>query len=160
MHITALQIPQATLMPWEAMAEHPNIEQITEDLFRSCLDPQTQRFTTIAHDYTFEMAREFLRTPALRWAIMSQGRYCGNVELRQEAPGHYSMGYNLAPWARGKGLMRAAAREVADYALQHGAHSIEISAMHDNAASIAVAQALGAKLIRKEAIWTFEITQT
>ncbi|AZA09593.1 GNAT family N-acetyltransferase [Corynebacterium pseudopelargi] len=159
MQITALRIPHATLLPWEALAKHPDIEQISEELLRSCLDAQTQRFTTIPAEYTLAMAKAFLRTPALRWAIMHEGRYSGNVELRKEAPGRYSMGYNLAPWARGKGLMRMAAREVADYALHHGAHTIEISTMKDNAASKAVAQAIGARLVHEGDMWEYELTQ-
>ncbi|AZA11117.1 GNAT family N-acetyltransferase [Corynebacterium gerontici] len=155
MQVETLEIPGATLMPWSNLAQSENLDDIAVDLQRSCMDPATQEFTTVPKNYTLNMAFEFLRGDALRWAIMANDRYCGNIEVREDPRG-YSVGYNLAPWARGKGLMRAALEAAAQWAWNQGIACLIIEIAPANVASQKVAEAVGAKLVEKGELLTYE----
>ena len=46
------------------------------------------------------------------FAVAYQGRFAGSVELRFDGIGGAEVGFGLAPWARGKGVMTRALRLV------------------------------------------------
>lgn len=132
-----------TLLPWKNVRD---IEGVKMDLFTCCRDERMLRFTTIPEGYTEEMAESFLsQNDAVRWALVHQGRYCGNIELRLDHLdyAHVNVGYSTAPWARGKGLMSRALRLVRDYAFEQGVFRFELKADVNNSASRHVADVNG-----------------
>ena len=70
---------------------------------------------------------------------MVGGRYAGNIELR---PGGV-LGYNTAPWARGRGLTLRAVRLITQRAVTDGVSRLEIHVAEGNAESRSVAQRAG-----------------
>ena len=93
-------------------------------IFERCIDPITQRFTTIPLDYTREMAQDYLtgllETSAalISWAIEVDGHYAGTIDLRamQVDVGAGDLGYVTHPAHRGRGVMTGALRLVLAHA--------------------------------------------
>jgi RimJ/RimL family protein N-acetyltransferase len=81
-----------------------------------CIDPVTQRFTTIPLEYTREMAQEYLggllepSAGLISWAIEVDGRYAGTIDLRAMPvdDGAGDLGYVTHPAFRGRGVMSEA----------------------------------------------------
>lgn len=87
------------------------------DIVAQCRDPEFQRWTTIPVPYNEADAHEFLQRVAEGWqgnvarfAIVYEGRFAGTVDLRCDGLGGAEVGFGLAPWARGKGVMTRALR--------------------------------------------------
>lgn len=134
---------ELTLLPWRDVMSVPGVR---DDLVAASNDPEMVRWTTVPHPYTGAHADEFLDAPApevARWAYVVDGRYAGNIELR---PGGV-LGYNTAPWARGRGLTLRAVRLVTQRAVANGARRLEIHVAEGNAASRSVAQKAGYTLM-------------
>ena len=125
-----------------------------KDLSKS-VDARMVEFTRVPvsspRDYTIEMAEEFInylnnRHGSVAWAltepINSGDRYCGSIEFRVDPINSHtgSLGYNSAPWARGRGLQSRAVRLVAGYLFEAGFHRVEMRARVDNVASRWVAE--------------------
>jgi RimJ/RimL family protein N-acetyltransferase len=90
-----------------------------DDIVAQCRDPEFQRWTTVPVPYRNSDARDFLkrvaagwRTNVARFAIAHQGRFAGSVDLRFDGIGGAEVGFGLAPWARGMGVMTRALRLV------------------------------------------------
>lgn len=122
------------------------------DLFDIATDDTTQRFTTISADYSLEMAEGFIevireKSSVLIWAIQREGssRLDGTIELRLDDPDvpTVSVGYLVAPWARGEHVARRALRLVVAHAFAAGAHRFVLKTMRGNVASEKVARACG-----------------
>ncbi|WJZ07451.1 Ribosomal-protein-serine acetyltransferase [Corynebacterium glaucum] len=132
------------LVPWGEVA---SISNVREDLVESCNDPRMVRWTQVPHPYTEAHAAAFLEMPAneLRWALVVDERYCGNVALRLVSEQHRAaeFGYNAAQWMRGRGMMTRAVHLVTEHAFAHSFHRLVIRANVDNAASRHVAEACG-----------------
>jgi RimJ/RimL family protein N-acetyltransferase len=87
-------------------------------VYERCVDPTTQRFTTIPLQYTREMAREYLSgllepsAAVIPWAIDVDGRYAGTIDLRALPvdDGAGDLGYVTHPAFRGRGVMSEAVR--------------------------------------------------
>ncbi len=86
-------------------------------------DPGMQRWTTVPVPYLREHARQFLAGRAPGWAngtgwgfaveaLDDDGRprLAGNLDLRPLGSGAADLGFALAPWARGRGVMSRAVR--------------------------------------------------
>lgn len=95
--------------------------------YQMCSDPEFQRWTTVPVPYERHHAEGFLldKIPAgwrdggmWAWAIEHDGRFAGTVNLRDGRGRGGEVGFGLAPWARGKGLMTRAARLVVRYAFE------------------------------------------
>jgi RimJ/RimL family protein N-acetyltransferase len=93
--------------------------------FAMCSDPEFQRWTTVPVPYRRANAEHFLleKIPAgwrdggfWGWAIEYDGRFAGTIDLRDGAANGGEIGFGLAPWARGHGLMTRAARLVTRHA--------------------------------------------
>lgn len=128
-----------TLLPWRDVTSIPGVR---DDLVAASNDPEMVRWTTVPHPYTAAHADEFLGAPTpgtARWAYVLDGRYAGNIERR---PGGV-LGYNTAPWARGRGLTLRAVRLVTQRAVADGERRLEIHVAEGNAASRSVAQKAG-----------------
>ena len=90
-----------------------------DEMVVMCRDPQAVRYTSVPHPYERHHAEQWLVEPGagrgtLRsWAIEASDeggrlRFAGNVDIREGPPP--DIGYLLAPWARGRGLMTRAVR--------------------------------------------------
>ena len=86
---------------------------------------------------------------AYRWIITNEKsrRILGSVEISQSSAGAGLMGYWLRRQALGKGICTQAARVALDYVFQSGLFDqVDLYIDPSNAASLAVAQKLGAEL--------------
>ena len=86
---------------------------------------------------------------AYRWIITNEKsrRILGSVEISQSSAGSGLMGYWLRRQALGKGICTQAARAALDYVFQRGLFDqVDLYIDPSNAASLAVAQKLGAEL--------------
>jgi RimJ/RimL family protein N-acetyltransferase len=88
-----------------------------DDIVAQCRDPEFQRWTTVPVPYQESDAQEFLirvaegwRANMARFAIAHDGRFAGTLDLRFDGIGGAEVGFGLAPWARGKGVMTRALR--------------------------------------------------
>lgn len=131
-----------TLVPWE---EAGDIYRIVDDIILTCRDELMQRYVDLPRDYTEDHAVAFLdgSIPAFaRWAMVSGGRYCGNVEFRHENPagGMLSIGYCASPWARGLGMTSEAVRLTTSEVIKLGATRIQLRTEVSNIASRTVAE--------------------
>ena len=88
-----------------------------DDIIAQCRDPDFQRWTRVPVPYHESDARDFLKRVAEGWranaamfAIAYEERFAGSVDLRFDGIGGAEVGFGLAPWARGKGVMTRALR--------------------------------------------------
>ncbi|MFI0422708.1 GNAT family N-acetyltransferase [Spongiactinospora sp. 9N601] len=123
-------------------------------IVRACADPLITRFIpSVPVPYTHEDVAAFIKSAADQWrhggatfavADPASGEWQGTIRLKPpDTRGCHSIGYLLAPWARGRGLASAAARGVAEWAFRNGAQRIELLADVENIASQRVAGAAG-----------------
>jgi [ribosomal protein S5]-alanine N-acetyltransferase len=123
-----------------------------DEMVVMCRDPASVRFTTVPHPYERHHAERWVAEPGAgretlaSWAIeASDGdkpRFAGNVDIRSGPPP--DIGYVLAPWARGRGLMARAVRLATRWAFdQAGLRVVHWSAHAGNVASWRVAHACG-----------------
>lgn len=114
-------------------------------------DPDMIRWTAIPIPHTREMSEHFALEhipagwnggSARGWAIEVDGRYAGNIDVRQQPIG--DIGFALHPWARGRGVMTRAVRLAVDHVLNHTPVEIVQWRSHvGNGASLRVAHAAG-----------------
>ncbi len=138
----------------ERLVLRPYRPDDAEAVHRACCDAEIQRWLgTLPSPYTRADAVEFVtRTTVaaraegtgLLTAIEADGEFAGSAGLHL-TPGHLgpSVGYWVAPWARGRGYAAEAARALADWALRHGAFRVHLLADVGNTASQATARRAG-----------------
>ena len=124
-----------------------------EDVYLACQDPVTVEFTTIPHPYERPFADDFINLQKTdedwwelpRWAItLGDDRYGGAIDLRPDSRGGAEVGYNIAPWLRGKGVATRAVRLVCRWGFSAlGLQVVNWYARVGNDASRAVAQKVG-----------------
>ncbi len=122
-----------------------------EAMLEMANDPQMVRWTSVATPHTREMSEDFALGIIPRgwdegtnriWAIEADGRFAGNVDIRQGPIG--DIGFALHPWARGKGLMARAVRLAVDWAFNEGGIEIVHWRSHvGNEASLRIAHSTG-----------------
>ncbi|GAA4347023.1 GNAT family N-acetyltransferase [Angustibacter luteus] len=104
----------------DAITLRPHTEADVEAVLAMCSDPQVQRWTTVPVPYERQHAVDFIAglesDDDLTWAVDAtddQGppRFAGNLSLRPNRTGAADLGYALAPWARGRGVMSRALRQ-------------------------------------------------
>jgi RimJ/RimL family protein N-acetyltransferase len=117
---TPVQLPVAPELtdPPDLVLRLPVVDDLA-DIVAQCQDPEFQRWTTVPVPYQESDAQDFLRRVADGWqanvarfVIEYQGRFSGTVDLRFDGLGGADVGFGLAPWARGKGVMTRALRLV------------------------------------------------
>jgi RimJ/RimL family protein N-acetyltransferase len=104
-----------------------------------CQDEQVQRWTTVPVPYLPEHAEQFVtglaadaeQGSSLTFAIeaLDDGgspRYAGNLALRLDDAGAGEVGFVLAPWARGRGVMSRALR----MAMTYGFRELSLQVVH------------------------------
>lgn len=105
----------------------PPTEADVDDITRACQDPAIARWVPIPQPYGPAEARAFLENVVgpgwesgreLTWAVRDGARaLLGMVGLHRIEQGTAEIGYWLAPWGRGRGVMTRAAALVVDHAL-------------------------------------------
>lgn len=91
-----------------------------DDMVIQGRDPQMQRWTNVPSPYHRTDAEDFLRScqqgwvdgDSLSWAIEVDARFAGTIGLRMMNRYTASVGFSLAPWARGHGFTSRALRLV------------------------------------------------
>ena len=104
-----------------------------------CQDPQVQRWTSVPVPFTHQDAERFIDQAARGWAegttrtlgieaLDDEGapRLAGNVGLRLDGTGGAAVGFALAPWARGRGVMSRALRMM----LTFGFTQLDLQVVH------------------------------
>jgi RimJ/RimL family protein N-acetyltransferase len=129
----------------------PPVEGDVPAVTAACQDEDIARFLPlIPRPYSESDARTWLTMTARGWrgesdekafAITRSGEFLGVVSLRPTAGG---IGYWLARWARGAGVMPRAVAAVIDWGRsEHGVTDFHLLAHPDNVASQRVAEKLG-----------------
>ncbi len=123
----------------------------TDGLVEMAGDPEMQRWTAIPIPNTRQMSEQYAFTVLPRgwddgthrgWAIEVDGRFAGNVDIRQSPIA--DIGFALHPSARGRGVMARAVRLAVDWALNEGGVEIVHWRSHvGNEASLRVAHQTG-----------------
>jgi RimJ/RimL family protein N-acetyltransferase len=132
----------------------PPLPEDVDDIVAQCQDPEFQRWTTVPVPYHETDAHEFLRRVAEGWranvatfAIVHQGRFAGSVDLRFDGVGGAEVGFGLAPWVRGRGLMSRALRLALAWAFElPGIEVVHWRAQVGNTASRRVAERCGFRM--------------
>lgn len=126
----------------EAMVEH-------------CRDPEMIRWTTVPTPYERAHAEEFLAAAGSGWAdgsaatftIEYRGRYAGGLDVRMQEASWADVGYSVASWARGQGVMRRSLDAVLDWGFaERSLSGVQWKAHVGNEASRRVALACGFRL--------------
>ncbi|WP_420176158.1 GNAT family N-acetyltransferase [Luteococcus sp. OSA5] len=122
---------------------------------RACQDPLTQQWLPLPRPYTEQAARDFVETIAsqqlasgngIERAIERSGEFVGVIGAKKTdwAARKTEVGYWLAPWARGKGVMTRALCAMTDWLLgTQQITRVEVHVAPGNAASLAVARRAG-----------------
>lgn len=146
----------------------PYVEADIPRTVEACRDPATVEWTPVpadyresdAVDYIGRAPRAWLRGDGAIWVIAdADGAYCGAADIGVSAddPGVAEVGYQVAPWARGKGLATAATRTIVDWGFDElGLERILWSARIGNHASRRVAEKVG---FRSEGVARARFTQ-
>lgn len=122
-----------------------------DGLVSMATDPETVRWTRIPVPYERADARRWVQETApagwragtaFRWAVEADGRFAGNIDAHVGPPP--SVGYGLAPWARGRGTAARALRLAAEWCFADaGLPVLHWWAQVGNLASWRVAHACG-----------------
>ena len=92
----------------------------------ACRDPEIQRWLPLPDPYSIDDARAFIELSARQWADGSSANMAiadrdtdavlGAIGLHMDSPERFSVGYWVAPLARGQGVATRATRLVARWA--------------------------------------------
>ena len=111
-------MPAPTLSDGQVTIRAPRESDIT-GCFEQCTDPLSIEWTQVPLGYSLDMARDFCtRHAPTAWAdgsewifaVESEGRYGGNIALRDEGFGRAEIAYGAHPAARGTGAVERALR--------------------------------------------------
>jgi RimJ/RimL family protein N-acetyltransferase len=111
----------------EDLRLRPHRPDDIDDFFAMCSDPGYQAWTDKRVPYTRSLAEHFLTelVPSgwregriWGWALEHEGRFAGNIDLGGATGGGGDVGFGLAPWARGLGLMQRAVKLVLRFAFE------------------------------------------
>ncbi len=110
-----------------------------DSVLEMCRDPDMQRWTTVPAPYARTDAETFVAGVPAGWAdgdsltlaidaVDDDGnaRYAGNLSLRPDGAGEADLGFGLAPWARGRGVMSRAVRMM----LTWGFRALDLQVVH------------------------------
>jgi RimJ/RimL family protein N-acetyltransferase len=120
-----------------------------DGIVAACRDEVTQQVLgQVPADYTSADALDWIaavRTHGENWVIADPATdtFLGSIGLRPEGPHARSVGYLVAPHARGRGVATAALRALTDWAFKSGVRRVELTHTTTNIASMRVAMAAG-----------------
>jgi RimJ/RimL family protein N-acetyltransferase len=121
-------------------------------MIEQCRDDDMRRWTGVPVPYDRSDAQRFLDQVARGWAdatmaafaLQVDERFAGSLDLRFEGAGWAEVGFGLAPWARGRHVMRRSVNTVLDWAFAEvGLAGVSWRAQVGNEASRKVAEACG-----------------
>ena len=117
-------------------------------IFEACQDTEIQRWTLVPRPYLREHAELFVREGVgeLRtWVVVaSEGeRAVGMISIHSIVDGVASIGYWVAPWARGRGVASAAVRLIVEEARVMGARAVTADIAEVNVVSRRTVEACG-----------------
>ncbi|GAB3146611.1 GNAT family N-acetyltransferase [Microbispora hainanensis] len=147
-------LPQEAIPAGPAVLRLP-VEGDADQIARACADPEIARFIPfIPSPYTRDDALTWItKTVPATWenggadfvvADAATDEVLGTAGLKpQDRFGGTEVGYWLAPWARGRGVVTAAVRALAERAFARGVPRIELYADVENVASQQVALRCG-----------------
>ena len=124
-------------------------------IVEQCQDPVTRRWTVVPVPYTDAEGKDFVAECARGWregsafafAVEVDGRFAGTVDLRRQGAAGLSLGYGLAPWARGRGITGRALRVLLDWAFETLEPEVVLwTAIAGNWASRRVAWSVGVRV--------------
>jgi RimJ/RimL family protein N-acetyltransferase len=131
----------------------------TPAVIEACQDPEVVRWTRVPEDYDERAAEEWVaesnrqrdRGEGLHLVIADAAtdRFLGSVGIHRinREEGRCDIGYFLAPWARGRGVMTEAVRLLSGWIFETlPVERIEITIEPHNGASRAVAERAGYEL--------------
>ncbi|MBB6348350.1 GNAT family N-acetyltransferase [Nonomuraea muscovyensis] len=129
----------------------PPVEADAEAIVTACDDPVAAGWLALPSPYTPDDARAHLAAAEARWraggaeyAITEGGVRVGSVGVTPpDRWGAVSMGYLVAPGARGRGVATTAARAVTQWLFDQGVHRVELQVAVENVASLLVAYRAG-----------------
>jgi RimJ/RimL family protein N-acetyltransferase len=113
---------------WPGGMIRPPADDDVPGIAAACQDPETLRWTTVPTTYGPAQAESFVRVRSPRtWQqgdgsvsviADADGAYCGGIDLRisTDDPAVGEIGFQVAPWARGRGLGTAAVRTLCAWA--------------------------------------------
>lgn len=152
--LSAPQPTLATSLP--DLKLRPPADADIDKVMMACRDPEVLRWTTITLPYPRSRAEGFVHdyaaggwragTMAVFALADADDQYCGAIDLRlgNPDPAISEIGFNTAPWARGKGYMTAAVRAICEFGFEEfGFTRIEWKAFVGNAGSRRVAEKAG-----------------
>jgi RimJ/RimL family protein N-acetyltransferase len=145
-HPVTLPDPPRLVLDDDLVLRLPVVEDAA-DIVAHCNDPEMIRWTTVPSPYGLMEAYVFVAGTAPGWrtnvaslAIEYQGRFSGGVNLVFDNHGSASVGYGLAPWARGQGVMTRSLRAMLAWGFElPGLHVVTWDAIAGNQASLDVA---------------------
>ncbi len=129
-----------------------HIPEDAEAIFEQCQDPDMARFTSIPVPYSRGDVDWFLAHVAAGWsdgtmaafAIEVNGVFAGSIDLRLQEGAWAEVGFGLAPWARGRGVVTRALRLVLEWGFTDlGLTGVHWRAVVGNDASLRAAQKCG-----------------
>ena len=128
----------------------------TPALIEACQDPEVPRWTRVPDGYDETHAAEWATTAArlqesgealpLAIADADTDEFLGSIGVQEidREHGRCDIGYFLAPWARGRGVMTSAVRLMSRWAFENlPVERVQIKVQPQNAPSRAVAQRAG-----------------
>lgn len=128
-----------------------------EAMFEQCIDPDTQRWTSVPAPYSRADAADFLASRAAAWesgsawsfAVESAdgvgaSRFCGSIGVRHLGPGLGELGFGMHPDVRGGGITTAAVRLLLGWVFDvQGLQTMLWQAIEGNDPSLRVAWKVG-----------------
>jgi RimJ/RimL family protein N-acetyltransferase len=135
----------------DLVLRRPRSEDL-EAMVEQCSDAEMARWTRVPSPYSRADAEQFLAQVTDRWdagtgaglAVEVDGRYAGSVGLSFDEGNWAEIGYGLAPWARGQGIMTRAARTAIGWGFDElGLEGIRWRAIVGNVPSRRVAEQCG-----------------
>ena len=148
-----MRIPPVSELAGEGVRLRPLRPEDAPAIYAACVDTETQRFTmSLPEPYRLEDAEEFVALVGdwaregieQAFAIVEPPAddWCGTIGIRfGERP---SVGYMVAPGARGRGLATRALRVAARWAVaEAGVERLELTTHPENVASQRVAEKAG-----------------
>lgn len=139
----------------ETVVLRPPGDEDIPAIVEACRDPEMVRWTTVPQPYGEQHAREFVHRHAARgWADdvravfaiadPATDAYLGAVDLALAPDESAEVGYNVVPWARGRGVGTAGLRLACRWGLEVlGLQRIEWQAEVGNIGSRRMAEAVG-----------------
>jgi RimJ/RimL family protein N-acetyltransferase len=157
-------VRRAVEFPVEGIADGSVVLRLRADadtpaVIEACRDPEVVRWTRVPEDYDERAAEEWVsesnrqreRGEGIHLVIAdaSSDAFLGSIGIHRinRDEGRCEIGYFLAPWARGRGVMTAAVRLLSGWIFKTlPVDRIEITIEPGNAASRAVAERAGYEL--------------